>query len=171
MLKEVAKHIPMRRELKANLDAISDLAYYHVAKHIPMRRELKEKVYRRSRARCKGRKAHPDEKGTERIGCKGNIGGEDTRRKAHPDEKGTESAIYSILREYARALVAKHIPMRRELKAMLAPSLFSQATLVAKHIPMRRELKVDDNNKALTWTLNVAKHIPMRRELKEGTAG
>ncbi len=36
-------------------------------------------------------------------------------RKAHPDEKGTESQLHGV-RDHPRGYVAKHIPMRRELK-------------------------------------------------------
>ncbi len=62
----VAKHIPMRRELKDyNIN-------YHlvwipkVAKHIPMRRELKDFRGANLKNANLRRKAHPDEKGTER---------------------------------------------------------------------------------------------------------
>ncbi len=64
----VAKHIPMRRELKGSSVRQENDFSWMVAKHIPMRRELKDlenaliktvSVY--------GRKAHPDEKGTERL--------------------------------------------------------------------------------------------------------
>ncbi len=38
-----------------------------------------------------------------------------SRRKAHPDEKGTESAHHDA-ESQGHLFVAKHIPMRRELK-------------------------------------------------------
>ncbi len=63
---KVAKHIPMRRELKAYRRG-RGLANPRVAKHIPMRRELKVHVTHTGcwlMQFC--RKAHPDEKGTER---------------------------------------------------------------------------------------------------------
>ncbi len=37
-------------------------------------------------------------------------------RKAHPDEKGTESARLKVRADGSYYCVAKHIPMRRELK-------------------------------------------------------
>ena len=37
------------------------------------------------------RKAHPDEKGTERLARSGLASNRASNRKAHPDEKGTES--------------------------------------------------------------------------------
>ncbi len=61
-----------------------------VAKHIPMRRELK--VYEPSSDLWPG-----------------------PSRKAHPDEKGTERGLGGGL-EIDVGPVAKHIPMRRELK-------------------------------------------------------
>ncbi len=61
--------------------------------------------------------------------------------------------------------VAKHIPMRRELKEPRAKLLALAIEVVAKHIPMRRELKGYWQG-AVEWDHHVAKHIPMRRELK-----
>ncbi len=63
-------------------------------------------------------------------------------RKAHPDEKGTE-------------------------REDLPPDIEKDVWVVAKHIPMRRELKVDDLSCSAILQDRVAKHIPMRRELKE----
>ncbi len=86
-----------------------------VAKHIPMRRELKVQPPALVTLVLKGRKAHPDEKGTERSS--------------------------SLMFVTAPTTVAKHIPMRRELKVPWNASRARTAS-VAKHIPMRRELKV-----------------------------
>ncbi len=62
----VAKHIPMRRELKVFWSNHTTLMVLSVAKHIPMRRELKEHHTDRCINKAHtGRKAHPDEKGTE----------------------------------------------------------------------------------------------------------
>ena len=48
-----------------------------------------------------------------------------------------------LLRPYfLLKLVAKHIPMRRELKEFLQDMQMNPEQRVAKHIPMRRELKV-----------------------------
>ncbi len=63
-------------------------------------------------------------------------------------------------------LVAKHIPMRRELKDQVGEADVVQGLEVAKHIPMRRELKVYNYRPATVRMSRVAKHIPMRRELK-----
>ncbi len=60
------------------------------------------------------RKAHPDEKGTESA-AGGNSSGAICNRKAHPDEKGTESDITSVIR-CLYAIIARLIPMKRELK-------------------------------------------------------
>ncbi len=61
--------------------------------------------------------------------------------------------------------VAKHIPMRRELKvgSLDHPHVIKP---VAKHIPMRRELKALLASLSVLTKHIVAKHIPMRRELK-----
>ncbi len=61
----VAKHIPMRRELKVHSRASYGTCRNRVAKHIPMRRELKDDRCDRFGPDVSGRKAHPDEKGTE----------------------------------------------------------------------------------------------------------
>jgi hypothetical protein len=83
----------MRRELKDGLGAGVVDTLRSVAKHIPMRRELKVQPRRCSyRERVLGRKAHPDEKGTERL--------------------------YKQYAMNSLNLVAKHIPMRRELKVV-----------------------------------------------------
>ena len=39
-----------------------------------------------------------------------------TDRKAHPDEKGTERAISALRDEQVFVLIARPIPMKRELK-------------------------------------------------------
>ncbi len=64
------------------------------------------------------RKAHPDEKGTESFTRSLIENGDLLSRKAHPDEKGTEraAALYYLVPDSCR--VAKHIPMRRELKVI-----------------------------------------------------
>ncbi len=62
------------------------------------------------------RKAHPDEKGTERILLLPLLDLCYVRRKAHPDEKGTERTNTHCIHTPS-IHVAKHIPMRRELKA------------------------------------------------------
>ena len=61
-----------------------------------MRRELKDRlVYLSHLAYEDGRKAHPDEKGTERLGMGFLLTLRILCRKAHPDEKGTESILIS----------------------------------------------------------------------------
>ncbi len=62
-------------------------------------------------------------------------------RKAHPDEKGTESSVLNRRVAHVGEQVAKHIPMRRELKELGLNGLTIKVSCVAKHIPMRRELK------------------------------
>ncbi len=44
--------------------------------------------------------------------------------------------------------------------------MYGKLIKVAKHIPMRRELKDDQDRQSSHGHLRVAKHIPMRRELK-----
>jgi len=61
------------------------------------------------------RKAHPDEKGTERTNRRGLAGMGGSDRKAHPDEKGTES-VTSHEKAHEAPLIARPIPMKRELK-------------------------------------------------------
>ena len=62
----------------------------YIARPIPMKRELKDLLARNIRAQGDiDRKAHPDEKGTER--CRRHLQARpEQNRKAHPDEKGTE---------------------------------------------------------------------------------
>ncbi len=64
------------------------------------------------------RKADPDEKGTESGFCHQSHCHEFVDRKADPDEKGTERK-YLAPRSRAQDLIAKLIPMKRELKAGL----------------------------------------------------
>ncbi len=56
--------------------------------------------------------------------------------------------------------------MRRELKAEGSGGGSGRSTNVAKHIPMRRELKDLPFDAVCANPVLVAKHIPMRRELK-----
>ena len=68
------------------------------------------------------RKAHPDEKGTERGLDYLPFGGVAPHRKAHPDEKGTER--FSERQEpFCQIKIARPIPMKRELKALNRYSL------------------------------------------------
>ncbi len=110
----IARLIPMKRELKEILMQ-EYLSIYRIARLIPMKRELKERSLRTGHRPRSYRKAHPDEKGTERhdvrgkhwpacqiarlIPMKRELKGLCSRRwwcsnsinrKAHPDEKGTE---------------------------------------------------------------------------------
>ncbi len=55
-----------------------------------MRRELKDADEIDTTCLILGRKAHPDEKGTERSADGQGITRTLVGRKAHPDEKGTE---------------------------------------------------------------------------------
>ena len=64
---------------------------------------------------ARDRKAHPDEKGTERVTLRPYRGFSGRHRKAHPDEKGTERAAESIIAT-AESGIARPIPMKRELK-------------------------------------------------------
>ncbi len=117
-IQEVAKHIPMRRELKGPAPGLNVSCNFPVAKHIPMRRELKAIINRQLAWHTQRRKAHPDEKGTERwvmsVRAELAIPG----RKAHPDEKGTERQRCPEGPPPRLFRVAKHIPMRRELKGL-----------------------------------------------------
>ena len=57
-----------------------------------MKRELKVICHNHYQAlQFIDRKAHPDEKGTERTYAPLDVEDDDEDRKAHPDEKGTES--------------------------------------------------------------------------------
>ena len=62
-------------------------------------------------------KAHPDEKGTERIAPSATIPLR-FHCKAHPDEKGTESSMSVSVRLLTNS-IARPIPMKRELKAVI----------------------------------------------------
>ena len=61
------------------------------------------------------RKAHPDEKGTERLMKFSTSGPLLWDRKAHPDEKGTES-LQNKNASCEAQQIARPIPMKRELK-------------------------------------------------------
>jgi len=63
------------------------------------------------------RKAHPDEKGTE--SWKGSPPSKMflPYRKAHPDEKGTERSMAAPRVFVVAGIIARPIPMKRELKA------------------------------------------------------
>ena len=61
------------------------------------------------------RKAHPDEKGTESCMAPVKSISSPQDRKAHPDEKGTESCSFLII-TFRRYIIARPIPMKRELK-------------------------------------------------------
>jgi len=61
-------------------------------------------------------------------------------RKAHPDEKGTESQRrYPPHRPFG--LIARPIPMKRELKVNLVADRNIPYFAIARPIPMKRELK------------------------------
>jgi hypothetical protein len=61
-------------------------------------------------------------------------------RKAHPDEKGTESPQVCFF-EVGASQIARLIPMKRELKAMVIVPLLDIELPIARLIPMKRELK------------------------------
>ena len=102
-----------------------------IAKPIPMKRELKEDtvVVERREIAFSYRKAHPDEKGTERS-----------------DE--SSDAIQSW------ADIAKPIPMKRELKDLSGSALKLMLSRIAKPIPMKRELKEYINPSSLVRNLS-----------------
>ena len=114
-----------------------------IARPIPMKRELKgQPDSARPSQKLVNCKAHPDEKGTERITemqcppsrfppyCKAHPDEKGTERlepnlipevdmwycKAHPDEKGTESIPICPRNAQAMRGIARPIPMKRELK-------------------------------------------------------
>ena len=121
------------------------------------------KLFREHRDNCK---AHPDEKGIETqyrwsgraLKCCGlqsssrrkgnwNIKCRPVRFaatadcKAHPDEKGIETQS-RLPEEMHKALIAKLIPTKRELKLMPSPANLSVYCMcIAKLIPTKRELK------------------------------
>ena len=136
------------------------------------------------------RKAHPDEKGTESIYAVQSL---DCLyyRKAHPDEKGTERSMY-FLDTTCYCVIARPIPMKRELKEEVFDGDCLGAFTIARPIPMKRELKVNDVIGALECCkldrkahpdekgtesfgcrcnsgrrcYRIARPIPMKRELK-----
>ena len=65
------------------------------------------------------RKAHPDEKGTERWKKWKFADSNFHYRKAHPDEKGTESDLVEDSDNSVTVGIARPIPMKRELKGKL----------------------------------------------------
>jgi len=90
----IARPIPMKRELKDHRIFSPGGNGVFIARPIPMKRELKE-LFQDHGMRCwvDNRKAHPDEKGTERFVRMPSRACPDQNRKAHPDEKGTESYL------------------------------------------------------------------------------
>ncbi len=110
------------------------------------------------------RKAHPDEKGTESL--QGDPSPHhSTGRKAHPDEKGTESRP-PYDRTSTSRWVAKHIPMRRELKAVICKKLQRSDGNGRKAHPDEKGTESSELTRHYSHMIPVAKHIPMRRELK-----
>ena len=107
----------MKRELKHEIGALMHAKETGIAKPIPMKRELK----RGQMQAC----------GTARPG----------NRKAHPDEKGTETGYDDYQERTRRGLIAKPIPMKRELKQWLYRAAWGYDPPIAKPIPMKRELK------------------------------
>ena len=105
-----------------------------------MKRELKDDtVLGVSPTFFLSRKAHPDEKGTESdLRCL--LGFPALGRKAHPDEKGTES-LSAVPTPIQTPLVARLIPMKRELKGNRSNGSNGIFEIVARLIPMKRELK------------------------------
>ena len=80
----------MKRELKGMMGCLTHPALCPIARPIPMKRELKVQVERLQVVLKGNRKAHPDEKGTERAISRNPSIIRMENRKAHPDEKGTE---------------------------------------------------------------------------------
>ena len=113
-LSQIAKPIPMKRELKPVNITPDSLVRNSIAKPIPMKRELKQDGYLLLTHTVPDCKAYPDEKGIEtshrpwrsedRSDC-----------KAYPDEKGIETLAYGPVLEILYS-IAKPIPMKRELK-------------------------------------------------------
>jgi len=86
-------------------------------------------------------------------------------RKAHPDEKGTERR-YSISDISSSTSIARPIPMKRELKDN-RPAIYERTNAIARPIPMKRELKVKGPIAEALGCNGIARPIPMKRELKE----
>ena len=107
----------MKRELKGVIGEETPISYLTIARPIPMKRELKE-VY---------------DSGVFQFFV---------YRKAHPDEKGTERRPEYFIDTPAKQ-IARPIPMKRELKVQFR-SLGSRSDYIARPIPMKRELKAND---------------------------
>jgi len=130
----------MKRELKVVMPRVFQ-AVSAIARPIPMKRELKAVTI--SAYRVNGladRKAHPDEKGTERGSTSSIDRPIDSNRKAHPDEKGTERTPHALLLEEP-GKIARPIPMKRELKGVYRSRAGAVCGDIARPIPMKRELK------------------------------
>ena len=113
---QIARPIPTKRELKVFFLTLGTKFLFLIARPIPTKRELKAPhLLAGTPQPSRDRKAHPDEKGTEScFPRKREL--LQLYRKAHPDEKGTESHGYTVPDDRMRALIARPIPTKRELK-------------------------------------------------------
>ena len=93
---------------------------------------------------------------------------ESFNRKAHPDEKGTERCRFIALITARNPIIARPIPMKRELKANLVGASLPCHLCIARPIPMKRELKGVEIPQWLNSNdHDIARPIPMKRELKD----
>ena len=162
----IARPIPMKRELKELWPCLDFLPSLAIARPIPMKRELKAGCWGNDRVSLCHRKAHPDEKGTE-SGPRRRLQppAPGPHRKAHPDEKGTERPITSQSVPSGNVVIARPIPMKRELKVAL-PLPPGEHLVIARPIPMKRELKAFSPLLVGDGRFSIARPIPMKRELK-----
>ncbi len=63
--------------------------------------------------------------------------------------------------------VTRHIPMRRELKAISASISTIFSLLCHKAYPDEKGTERHKTGSGYNWEISVTRHIPMRRELKE----
>ena len=108
----------MKRELKQLKWLLSIAITNIIAKPIPMKRELKPSLMASAwSAGIKHCKAYPDEKGIEtRYRQQQSYCEKMSYCKAYPDEKGIETSIVALIQHIPSHLIAKPIPMKRELK-------------------------------------------------------
>ena len=114
----IAEPIPMKRELKQQVQDLVGVPVSEIAEPIPMKRELKLRsystLYHLFRTYCR---AYPDEKGIETQ-----KNGTTWREaippycRAYPDEKGIETTRTCSRSKTNCKFIAEPIPMKRELK-------------------------------------------------------
>ncbi len=131
----------MKRELKVLQDRALAYGLIFIARLIPMKRELKaSKSLVAHNWHPYNRKAHPDEKGTERTNYTKCDIFFNANRKAHPDEKGTESFSEWNPGQWLRNYRKAH-PDEKGTESVPHAAWCVKKFEIARLIPMKRELK------------------------------